>query len=241
MVTTEVGGDTSRYGVVEASDGRVTGFEYKPDNPKTGLVTAEVFLYDAAVLLDTMDFLAGQDEGLQDYGHSLIPHLVANTTVVEHRLDGYWRDVGTVQSYWEAHMELLRGNGFELNTPGWGIRTASQQLMPAFIAAGADVTDSLVAAGATVRGTVSQSVVGNGVIVEEGAVVTDSILLDQAVVSAGATVTKVIADAQAHIEEGAVVGGPDDITVLAARSRVPAGSRIPAGASPDSGPDAGPE
>jgi glucose-1-phosphate adenylyltransferase len=227
MVTTQAGGDLSRLSIVEAEGGRVTGFEYKPDQPKTDLAAAEVFLYDAGVLLETMDRLAADGEGLQDYGDKLVPYLVRNATVVEHRLDGYWRDLGTVPSYWEAHMQLLDGTGFNLQDAGWPVLTASPQLMPAAID-GARSEQSLVSAGATVRGTVVRSVVGPGAVVEPGAVVKDSVLLHGVRVEAGAELERVIADDGSVIGADSKVGG-GDITVLGQDSQVAAHMVVAAG------------
>ena len=101
VVTTLVDEDPSRYGVVQADDGgRVTGFDYKPDEPRGRLVAAEMFLYDAEKLLEALDLVHEQEGGLEDYGNDLVPWFVAHRTVVEHRLDGYWMDLGTLQSYW---------------------------------------------------------------------------------------------------------------------------------------------
>ncbi|EMY34812.1 nucleotidyltransferase [Arthrobacter crystallopoietes BAB-32] len=230
MVTTIIDGDASRYGVVQAEGGRVTGFDYKPEQPAGNLVAAEIFLYDADALLEAMDRLAEDRDGLEDYGDSLIPHFVEQRTVAEHRLDGYWRDVGTIDSYWEAHMELLSGDGFDLHDPQWPILTAGPQLMPAFVASGARVEDSLVAAGATVRGTVVRSVVGPGAVVEAGASVADSVLLHGAQVDAGARLARVIADAQSQVGAQATVGSAGGaITVLGSGSSVEGGRQVPAG------------
>ncbi len=230
MVTTEVDEDASRFGVVEAEGGRVTGFEYKPDEPKTQLVAAEVFLYDTKVLLETLEHLVQKDEGLIDYGHALIPHLVEHERVVEHRLNGYWRDVGTLESYFDAHRELLSGNGVELDDPAWPILTASPQLLPAFIARGAEVEDSLVAPGARVAGRVARSVVGPGVVIGAGATVTDSVLLGGVRVASGARLERVIADTGAKIGQGAQVGGQGELTLLGADTEVAGHANVEAGA-----------
>lgn len=234
MVTTEVDEDASRYGVVEAEHGRVTGFEYKPGEPKTDLVTAEVFLYDTRVLLETLEKLAQKDEGLSDYGDSLIPYLVEHEKVVEHRLEGYWRDVGTLESYFEAHMELLSGDGVTLDDPAWPVFTASPQLLPAFVARGAEVEDSLVAPGARVGGRVVRSVVGPGAVVEAGATVADSVLLGGVQVAAGAHLRRVIADTGARVGQGARVGGEGELTLLGAGAEVADHASVEAGAGASS-------
>ena len=201
MVTTEVAGDVSRYGVVEAEAGRVTGFAYKPDVPKTKVVAAEIFLYDTDALLGTLTKLAQNDEGLADYGHGLVPYLVEHETVAEHRLTGYWRDVGTLQSYWEAHLDLLEGRGVELENPAWPILTSSPQRLPAFVARGAEVEDSLLAPGAHVSGRVVRSVVGPGAVIEAGATVTDSVLLGGVRVMAGVSIKRAVVDTGVKVEE----------------------------------------
>ena len=108
MVTTEVSEDPSRYSVVETCEsGEVTGFEYKPEQPRSNLVAGEMFLFSTDVLLDALDHLQDTLGELGDYGEDLIPHVLEHHTVVEHRHLGYWMDLGTVQSYWTAQQQLL--------------------------------------------------------------------------------------------------------------------------------------
>ncbi|KLU10636.1 glucose-1-phosphate adenylyltransferase family protein [Kocuria sp. SM24M-10] len=214
MVTTVVDEDTSRYGVVQVDDdGRVTGFDYKPERPEGQLVAGEMFLYDAQQLLAALEELHEQEGQLEDYGNDLVPWFVAHRTVVEHRLEGYWMDLGTIQSYWTAHLQVLDGEGVTLDDPDWPILSAQPQLVPARIEASADVRRSMVAAGSTVRGTVEHSVLGPGVVVEEGATVRHSVLLDGVRVAAGASLENVVADVGAAIPAGEH-GGPGAVTLL---------------------------
>ncbi len=214
MVTTVVDEDPSRYGVVQADDdGRVTGFDYKPERPEGRLVAGEMFLYDAQQLLAALEELHEQQGQLEDYGHDLVPWFVAHRTVVEHRLQGYWMDLGTLQSYWTAHLQVLDGEGVTLDDPDWPILSAQPQRVPARIEGGADVRRSMVAAGATVHGTVEHSVLGPGVVVEEGATVRHSVLLDGVRVAAGARLENVVADMGAGIPAG-THGGPGAVTLL---------------------------
>lgn len=145
MVTTKVNKrEASRFGVVETDGERVTGFAYKPEEPATDTVTAEVFLYTTEALLGTLEALAEEGETLSDYGDSLIPRLVERETVLAHPLPGYWRDVGTVQSYWEGHMDLLAGKGLDFDDPAWPILSDSPQRLPARIERGAELDLSLI-------------------------------------------------------------------------------------------------
>ena len=227
MVTTTVPKeDASRYGVVEVDgDGKVREFEYKPDDPKSGVVTTEVFAYDARRLLQTLDELAdeGDSSGLSDFGHDLLPRLVDEGSARGFELDGYWRDVGTIESYWDAHMDLLEAEPrLTLDDPAWPILTTGLQRSPARVEASATLDGVLVAAGAQVRGTVVRSVLAPGVVVERGAEVRDAILLHDSYVGAGARVTRAILDEQAHVEGDAVVEGTDEVAVVATGARVSA-------------------
>ena len=235
MVTTRLppGEDAGRFGVVAADgDGRVTGFEYKPESPKGDLVTTEVFVYATAELLDTLDRLAaetdGEESGLKDFGHELIPSLVRDGRAREYRLDGYWRDVGTVESYWRAHMDLLeREPGLVLDDPAWPLRTYASQRLPARVEGTARIDGSLISPGCRVAGRIERSILGPGVIVEEGAEVRDSVLLDEVVVGAGATVERAILDAEVRVGERASVGGKDgDLSLAGRRVKIAAGARI---------------
>jgi glucose-1-phosphate adenylyltransferase len=206
MVVTEVSRQAAqRGGVVEVRDGRVTGFDYKPERPKTNRVTAEVFLYNAHTLLETLEALSSEGD-LQDYGHDLVPRFVAQRKVHAFALQGYWRDVGTVESYWEAHMDVIAGNSLAFDDPVWPILTAGHQRLPARFQAGAQVSESLIAPGCVIAGHVSGSVLSPGVVVEAGAVVRDSVLLGDAVVASGAVLTRAIVDKGAVIGRGARVG-----------------------------------
>ncbi|MBM6620665.1 NTP transferase domain-containing protein [Micrococcaceae bacterium RIT802] len=217
MATTLIDESPSRYGVVTTDDdGTVTAFDYKPQDPPGNLVAMEVFLFDAASLLTALDELEADGADLADYGEDLLPWFVEHRHVSEHRHKGYWMDLGTLQSYWTAHLQLLDGNGAELDNPDWPILTAQPQLVPARIHATAQVEDSMVAAGADVRGTVIHSVIGPRAVVESGATVRHSVLLDGVHVASGVTLENVIADAGAHISGGNRRGTDGAVTLIGA-------------------------
>jgi glucose-1-phosphate adenylyltransferase len=213
MVTTEVPREQAgRFGVVEVGgDGRVEGFEYKPDEPRTGTVTTEVFAYAPDVLLDTLAELADDDGGLEDFGHALLPALVERGNARAVELGGYWRDVGTVESYWQGHMDLLgAAPALDLDDPAWPILTHGAQRPPARVAAGASFEDALVSPGCVVRGSVERSVLGAGVVVEEGVTVRDAVVLDGARVAAD--VRRAIVDLDVEVTEP--VDGGDSVAIV---------------------------
>lgn len=199
MVTTRLpkGESATRFGVVDADkNGRITKFDYKPDQPENDLVTTEIFVYDARLLVKTLKHLNEKNEKIKDYGHELLPHLVADGNAFEHRLVGYWRDVGTIESYWQTQMDLLdEKERLFFDDDHWKILTLGAQRVPAFIYKSADVTNSLISSGSRVSGTVSRSVLSAGVTIEKGAEVSDSIVLPDATIEKGVKVKRVIVDA----------------------------------------------
>lgn len=240
IVTTEVDEDPSRYGVVQvegtADERRVTRYDYKPDSPEGNLVATEVFIYSVDALAAATDHLVEQndddaDEGadregtsLGDYGETIVPHFVERGRTHEYRHQGYWRDVGTIDAFYRAHMELVEGQGLELGSPGWPLLTNPKPAPPALLGSQSSVSASLVCSGSTIQGEVSQSVIGPGVVVEAGATVHRSVLLGETRVPAGAALDAVIADVGAEIptgQTGQTKPGPGNITVLVPQDRGP--------------------
>lgn len=229
MVTTKVeAGDASRYGVVLVDDGQVTDYAYKPEDPKSDLVTNEVFVFDPVALLDLLEQL--DEHG--DLGDELLPRLVQQGRAREHRLPGYWRDLGTPQAYWQAHMDLLAdAPPFDPGDPGWPLRTKGGTSAPAAVRTGASVQDSLLSAGSEVAGTVRRCVLSRGARVEAGAEVVDSVLLEDVVVRRGARVVKAVLDQGVEVTGGVTVGGEGEVTLVGHRTTVeqdvPPGGRLP--------------
>lgn len=202
MVTTEVDEDAGRFGVVTVGpDRRVTSFEYKPDSPQSDVVTTEVFAYRPPALLGTLKSLASGDQPLDDFGDALLPRLVDGGRAYSFALEGYWRDVGTPESYWQAHQDLLDGAGIDLDDLDWRIMTRAGHRPPALVEAGAAVEQSLVSPACRVAGRVVRSVLSPGVVVEAGAVVEESVILHDAVIRAGARVERAIVDAGVEVTE----------------------------------------
>jgi len=224
MATTRVRDeDPGRFGVVEVADGgRVTGFDYKPDEPSRDLVTIEVFAYRPAALLGTLEELADGDGGLSDFGDGLIPALVSGGKAYEHRFEGYWRDVGTPESYWQAHQDLLAGRGgLDLDDRAWPIRTTGAHRPPARVETSASVENCLVSPAGRVSGRVVDSVLSPGVVVEDGAVVEGAVVLHDAVVHSGARVRRAIVDIGVEVPGWARVGsdGDDDEVAILGSGR----------------------
>ena len=232
MVTTRVEAeDASRYGVVQVEGGRVTDYAYKPDEPASDLVTNEVFVFDPIPTLDLLEEL-GDGKELEDLGDDLLPRLVEAGKAREHRFDGYWRDLGKPDAYWDAHMDLLRPDPpFRPGDPEWPLRTKGGGAAAATVRSGAVVEDVLLSAGSEVAGTVRRAVLSRGVTVEAGAEVVDSVLLEDVVVRSGARVVKAVLDQGVEIASGVTIGGEGEVALVGHRLQVtqdvPPGGRLP--------------
>ena len=229
LVTTTVAKEEAeRFGVVEAdANGRVTQFAYKPDEPQGNVVTAEIFLFNASTLLDTLDALAEEGE-LEDYGDQLIPHLVKEAHVHTFSLNGYWRDVGTVESYWEAHQDLL-DEKVVLDAADWPLLTGGRQRQPARLAKGASVEDALISPGCIIHGKLERSVLAPGVVVEKGASVRNSVVLEDVVIRSGAQVHNAVLDKGVEVGPHARVGGEESVTLVGMDVTVEKGALVTAG------------
>lgn len=217
IVTTLVDENPSRYGVVQVDDaGSVTRFDYKPDDPEGRLVATEVFVYTASELLGALEELTADGGELEDYGDQLIPWFVEHRTVVEHRHDDYWLDLGTLQSYWTANLQIIDGDGVVLDDPRWRIYSALPQLPPARVMGGAEVHDSLLSAGSVVEGEVRHSIIGSAATVEAGARVVDSVVLDGARIGPGVALVNCIVDMGAQVTGGSQRGTTDAVTLIGA-------------------------
>lgn len=233
--------DASRFGVMETNDdGLVVDFEEKPKQPRSNLASMGVYVFKADVLRDVF---RREDGGrtMIDFGHEVIPFLINDGNVYAYRFSDYWRDVGTLQSYWEANMEQLQDvPGLNLYNPDWRIHTRSEERPPAKIMEGSRVSRSLISHGCIViRGTVEHSVLSPGVVVHEGAVVRDSIIMTDAVIGPGAYLDRCIIDKHVVVGAGSALGIGDDyaanwlepsrlntgITLVGRSARIPANVR----------------
>jgi len=235
MVTTEVeADDASRYGIVQVgADGTVDDYAYKPDEPATTTATNEVFVFTPGATLDRLEALEDSlgDEGLEDLGSHLLPAQTRDGRARAYPLDGYWRDVGTVPAYWQAHQDFLAEEPpIDLDDLAWPLHTRGGRHSAARLLRGAVVEESLVSGGTRIAGEVRGSVLSPGVVVEKGATVVDSVLLPGVHVRAGATVRRAVLDDRVEVGKRARVGGDGEVTLVGRAARVPDGGEVAAGA-----------
>lgn len=230
--------EASRYGIVGvADDYRVTSFVEKPKNPQSNVVNMGVYLFN----LDILDHYLWDDHqksgSSHDFGKDILPRMVKeNRKVFAYPYSGYWVDVGTIQSYWQAHMDLLpKDPPLKLNDRSWVIHTRTEERPPVRIASGAIIVDSMISDGCILEAgsRIENSVLSPGVMIRSGAIVRQSVLLTDGIVESGATVERAILDKRVHVGENARVGSIDhDSIVLAGKSsQIPANSFIQPGAT----------
>ena len=192
-------------------EGRIVEWEEKPRVPRTNLASMGIYVFNYEYLLKML--VDGKE--IVDFGMHLIPKAIVRNNVFAYPFEGYWRDVGTIQAYWEANMDLLK-NDPEISPEAWGIRPnleSEQRLadrIPARIAAGSMVKRSMISAGCVIEGEVMNSVLSPGVKVAHGCRVRDSIILHDCIIEEGATVDLAIMDKRVRIGKGAVVGNGDN-------------------------------
>jgi glucose-1-phosphate adenylyltransferase len=234
MVTTEVAADdASRYGIVQVDGEKVTDYAYKPDEPAATTATNEVFVFTPGPTLDRLEALEDEvgDDGLEDLGSHLLPAQTRDGLARAYPLGGYWRDVGTIPAYWEAHRDFLAEQPpIDLDDPAWPVHTRGGRHSAARLLQGGLVEGSLISGGTRVAGEVRGSVLSPGVVIEKGATVVDSVLLPGVRVRAGATVTRAVLDDRVEVGERAVVGGDGDIALVGRQAAVAAGTEVAAGA-----------
>jgi len=206
--------EASRFGIVETDESyRVIGFEEKPPAPKSQLASMGIYVFNTETLSQILKDDASDPASQHDFGKNIVSKMLNQCRVFAYPYSGYWVDVGTIQAYWEAHMDLLSDNPpLDLNDRSWIIHTRSEERPPVNIRTGAVVLHSLITDGCLIEGTVEYSVLSPGVRVGRGAVVRYSIILTDVVIHAGAMVDRCIVDKQVEIGASAQVGYGMDYT-----------------------------
>lgn len=234
--------EASRFGILNTHpDGEVYEFEEKPKEPKSTLASMGIYIFTRDKLEQYLLADEADPASQNDFGKNVLPAmLAAGEPMYAYRFDGYWKDVGTIDSLWEANMDLLNPNlPLDLADTEWKIYSRNPGMPPHYLADTAQVQNSLIAEGCTVAGRVEGSVIFAGVTVEEGAEVIHSILMPGTVVRRGARVLYAIVAEDAVVEENATVGeSPEEchdltrwgVAVVASGLNIGAGASVPAAA-----------
>ncbi len=225
--------ETSRFGIMNTdAENRIVEFEEKPQNAKSNKASMGIYVFSWHKLRDAL--LRDEEDkcSSNDFGKNIIPTMLEEgSPMYAYPFEGYWKDVGTIESLWEANMDLLQEKpAFDLHEPSWRIYNRNPVQPPHFIAEGAQVESSMVTEGAVIEGTVRHSIIFAGVRVEKGAIVEDSVIMPWTVIKAGAVVKRAIIAELATVGRNCAVGDVSGgIAVVGDHVSLPDGEKVAPG------------
>ncbi len=229
--------EAPRFGIMNTdSDDNIIEFEEKPKKPKSNKASMGVYIFTWEKLRKYLTEDEADKSSSNDFGKNIIPKMLAEKQVlVSYSFDGYWKDVGTIESLWEANMDLLTTPmPIDLHDKKWRIFARNPGYAPHYVAVGATVHDSLVTEGTEIYGHVEHSVIFSGVTIEEGAKVTDAVIMPGVTIRRGAVVRRAIVAEDAIVGAGSIVGEETgNIAVVGYEVELPAGVSVAAGQQVD--------
>ena len=215
--------EASRFGIMNTDgNGRIVEFEEKPEHPKSNLASMGIYIFNWKLLRKILLADMKNPDSLHDFGKDVIPCLLNdNKTLAAYKFKGYWKDVGTIDSLWEANMDLIDSrNELNLNDPTWKIYTEDTPALPQYIGPNAKIDKAFITQGCVVEGEVKHSVLFTGCKVGEGAKIIDSVLMPGVEVAAGAVVQRALVADNVKIGQDAVVGSADSENIELVSKRV---------------------
>lgn len=201
--------EASRFGIMNVDEeGTITDFEEKPAEPKSNLASMGIYIFTYEVLKKYLEADERDPSSANDFGKNIIPTMLENgEKMVSFRFEGYWKDVGTIHSLWEANMDLVdQPPKFDLNDRSWSIYSRNMALAPHYVGQNAKITNSTVTEGCFIDGEIKHSVIFGGVELGEGSVVSDSVIMPGAKIGKNVVIEKAVIGADVVIGDGAKVG-----------------------------------
>ncbi|MGL5124973.1 MAG: sugar phosphate nucleotidyltransferase, partial [Fusobacteriaceae bacterium] len=211
--------EASRFGILNTNpDLSVYEFEEKPKNPKSTLASMGIYIFNWKTLKEELIKDNGDAESEKDFGKNIIPnYLNTGKKIFAYPFKGYWKDVGTIHSLWEANMDLISDNNtLDMYDENWKIYTRQESYAPQYVAKDAIIKDSMIDEGCEIYGEVKNSVIFSGVKIGKNAVVTDSVIMKNVVIEEGAVINKMILANDVIVRANVVLGNNKDIEVVAA-------------------------
>ncbi len=215
--------EASRFGIMNTDgEGHITEFQEKPKEPKSNLASMGIYIFTWKALRKVLVADMKDPNSSHDFGNDVIPNFLnAGKTLVAYQFTDYWKDVGTIDSLWEANMDLLGSKSeLNLNDQTWKIYTDDASTLPQYIGPEAEVDCAYITQGCRVDGLVRNSVLFTESVIGKGAKVIDTVLMPGVVVEEGATVTRALVAEGVRIGKGAVVGSSDSENILLVAKRV---------------------
>jgi glucose-1-phosphate adenylyltransferase len=224
----------SRFGIMNTDEtGRIIEFEEKPKNPKSDLASMGVYVFNWKKIKKYLIQDSKEKDSSNDFGKNIIPKMLkSGEGLYAYLFKGYWKDVGTIESLWEANMELLEDHpALDLYDPSWKIFSRNPNQPPHFVGNQVVAKTSIVSEGCHLYGTVINSILFPGVRVEKNAVIKDSIIMSNSVIKENSIVERTIIDEEAVVEENCKIGGSSKITVIGHSATIKKGSVLAEGRS----------
>ena len=215
--------EASRFGIMNTNEtGQIVEFEEKPEHPKSNLASMGIYIFNWKTLRKLLIADMKDPDSNHDFGKDIIPQMLANgDKLYAYKFKGYWKDVGTIDSLWEANMDLLdKNNELDLNDRTWKIYTEDVTSLPQYIGPDAKIRRAFITQGCIIEGEVRNSVLFTGTKVGPGAKIIDSVLMPGAVVEEGAVVTRALVADNVKIGKEAVVGSADSEHIELVSKRV---------------------
>ncbi len=215
--------EASRFGIMNADeDGRIVEFEEKPEHPKSNLASMGIYIFDWKLLRKMLTADLKNPDSSHDFGKDIIPQMLQDgKNLFAYKFKGYWKDVGTIDSLWEANMDLLdKNNELDLDDPTWKIYTEDVTALPQYIGPDAKIKNAFITQGCIIEGEVTSSVLFTGVKVGAGAKIIDSVLMPGVEVEEGAVVQRALVADNVKIGKEAVVGTADSEHIELVAKRV---------------------
>ena len=205
--------EASRFGILNTrEDGSIYQFEEKPKQPKSTLASMGIYIFTAEKLFQYLEADEANPNSSKDFGKDVLPAMLnAGEKMFSYRFEGYWKDVGTIASLWQANMDLLGDTpDFDVSDKSWKIHSRNPLAPPECIGEQGVVKNSMIALGCEINGMVENSILGSNVVVEDGATVKDAVVLANSVIKAGATVSYSIIDENVNVGKNAKIGVEKD-------------------------------
>ncbi len=209
--------EASRFGIMNTNERlEVVEFEEKPENPKSNLASMGIYIFTWSVLKKYLKIDNDNETSTHDFGKDVIPLLLnEGKKLMAYHYHGYWKDVGTIKSLWEANMDLLHEEpDFNLFDTSWRIYSVNRNYPPQYVAPSATVTDSLVSEGCVIEGTVNHSVIFPGVKIGKGAVINDSVIMPGAIIGEYVHIERAIVPTKLEIPSGTIIRSDDEIILV---------------------------
>ncbi len=226
--------EASRFGIMNADETlRINEFEEKPKKPKSNMASMGVYVFSWQKIREYLVADSKDEKSSNDFGKNIIPKMLDNgERLFAYPYKGYWKDVGTISSLWDANMELLHDSpGLNLYDDAWRIFSRNPNKPPHFVDQNAKIKNCLISEGCYIYGEVENSILSAGVTIEKDAFVKDSIIMQDTMIKKGSKVLKSIVDEEVVIEENAVVGGEKEITVIGSKAVIKSGAQVGEGDS----------